>query len=123
MKSNINRIHQVIEDLNIEIDLLMEQSFLSTDDDTKKDDVNSIRKDIEYLRSQLYNNNNIDKTLGFKKVTIRFDGTYQLKLPKYGIEEFDRVLKGDMYFSVVGGNESYLELRTSSMPVSFRIIL
>ena len=123
MESNINRINQIVEDLNNEIDFLIEQSFSSTDDDTKKDDISSIRKDIEYLRSKLYGDNNLKDTLGFRKITIRFDNEYQLKLPKYGIEEFDRVLKGDMYFSVVGGNESYLELRTSSMPPSFKIIL
>jgi len=46
-------------------------------------------------------------------------GNLNLQLPKYGIENFDRKLKGLMYFKVVNSNNNYMDLRTSSMPKTF----
>lgn len=36
---------------------------------------------------------------------------------------FDRTLKGEMYFSVLGGTKDYIDIKTSSFPNSFKIRL
>ena len=50
-------------------------------------------------------------------------GEYELTLPKYGVESFDRTLKGEMYFKVIGGNSEYMDIKTSSFPDTFKIRL
>ena len=116
MKNTINHHNKIIQDINKTIYYLVEQS-----DEERRSDVSSIRSDILDLRDLLYANDKTD--IGFSKIRIRFFGDYELKLPKYGVESFDRTLKGDMYFSVLGGNDVYMDIKTSSFPETFRIRL
>ena len=113
MDSPIKHQHKIVEELNKIISNLVEQS-----DEEKRADISSIRKDIQDIRDRL---GIATSTLDFTKIRIRFDGEYNLSLPRYGVETFDRNLKGEMYFSVVGGNDSYMDLRTKSMPNTFKI--
>ena len=95
MKNTINHHNKIIQDINKTIYYLVEQS-----DEERRSDVSSIRSDILDLRDLLYSNDKTD--IGFSKIRIRFFGEYKLKLPKYGIESFDRTLKGEMFFKVLG---------------------
>ena len=116
MKNTINHHNKIIQDINKTIYNLVEQS-----DEERRSDVSSIRSDILDLRDLLYANDKTD--IGFSKIRIRFFGEYELKLPKYGIESFDRTLKGEMYFSVLGGGNDYIDIKTSSFPNTFKIRL
>lgn len=115
MDNSINKQHKIIDEINSSISKLLEQT-----DQKRQKDVEGIRSDIDYLRSLLYSPKN---GLDFNTIRIRFRGDYELKLPKYGVESFDRTLKGDMYFSVLGGNDVYMDIKTSSFPETFRIRL
>ena len=115
MDNSLKYHHKLVNELNDSITSLLEQS-----DEEKKKDVESIRQDINDLRNLINTDNN---SLGFKKIRIRFEEEYELKLPKYGIESFDRKLKGEMYFKVVGGSKTFMDLQTSSMPYTFKIRL
>ena len=116
MKNTINHHNKIIQDINKTIYKLVEQS-----DEERRSDVSSIRSDILDLRDLLYANDKTD--IGFSKIRIRFFGEYELKLPKYGIESFDRTLKGEMFFKVLGSGDGFIDIRTSSFPDSFRIRL
>ena len=116
MKNTINHHNKIIQDINKTIYYLVEQS-----DEERRSDVSSIRSDILDLRDLLYANDKTD--IGFSKIRIRFFGEYELKLPKYGIESFDRTLKGEMFFKVLGSGDGFIDIRTSSFPDSFRIRL
>lgn len=115
MNNSINKQHKIIDEINNSIIKLLEQT-----DAERKKDVESVRSDIQYLRSLLYNTN---FDLGFNKITLEFYDDYELTLPKYGVESFDRTLKGEMYFSVLGGTKDYIDIKTSSFPNSFKIRL
>ena len=115
MDNSINKQHKIINEINSSISKLLEQT-----DEKRQKDVDGIRFDIDYLRSLLYSSKD---GLDFNTIRIRFEGDYELKLPKYGVESFDRTLKGDMYFSVLGGNDVYMDIKTSSFPETFRIRL
>ena len=115
MDNSINKQHKIINEINSSISKLLEQT-----DEKRQKDVDGIRSDIDYLRSLLYSSKD---GLDFNTIRIRFEGDYELKLPKYGVESFDRTLKGDMYFSVLGGNDVYMDIKTSSFPETFRIRL
>jgi hypothetical protein len=117
MKNSIQNFTEIVEDINTIISILLEQS-----DSEKKKDVEDIRKEISDLRKLLQSKDS-GQSLGFSKIRIRFDGEYELKLPKYGLETFNRNLKGEMYFSVLGGTDEYMDIKTSSFPDTFRIRL
>ncbi len=117
MKNSIQNFTEAVEDINAMISILLEQS-----DSEKIKDVEDIRKEISDLR-KLIQSKNSGQSLGFSKMRIRFDGEYELKLPKYGLETFNRNLKGEMYFYVLGGTDKYMDLKTSSFPDTFRIRL
>jgi hypothetical protein len=117
MKNSIQNFTEAVEDINAMISILLEQS-----DSEKKKDVEDIRKEISDLR-KLIQSKNSGQSLGFSKIRIRFDGEYELKLPKYGLETFNRNLKGEMYFSVLGGTDEYMDIKTSSFPDTFKIRL
>jgi hypothetical protein len=106
----------LINDINNTIFNLLEQS-----DSERKKDISNIRKDIEYIRSML--RDNYPSEFPYNSIRIRFDGEYEIKLPKYGIETFDRKLKGEMYFSIIDGNDEYIDIKTTSFPKTFRIRL
>ena len=116
MKNTVNYQNKIIQDINKTIYRLMEQS-----DEERRSDVASIRSDIQSLRDLLYGSDN--NGINFSKIRIRFFGEYELKLPKYGIESFDRTLKGEMYFKVVGGGNGFIDIKTNSFPDTFRIRL
>ena len=115
MDNSINKQHKIIDEINSSISKLLEQT-----DKKKQKDVAGIRSDIDYLRTLLYSSKD---GFDFNTIRIRFEEDYELKLPKYGVESFDRTLKGDMYFSVLGGNDVYMDIKTSSFPETFRIRL
>jgi hypothetical protein len=39
------------------------------------------------------------------------------------METFDRKLKGEMYFTILGGNNDFMDIATTSFPKTFRIRL
>lgn len=117
MKNSIEYHNKVINQINKTISIITEQS-----DDERKDDVEGIRNDISYLRSLLYDINKSD-LINFKKIWISFDGEYELELPRYGLRSFDRSLKGNMYFKVLGGTNKYIDIQTNSFPDGFKIRL
>jgi hypothetical protein len=117
MKNSIEYHNKVINQINQTISILTEQS-----DDERKSDVNQIRSDIEDIRSMIYDLKT-SSSIDFSRITLDFYNEYELSLPKYGLESFDRSLKGEMYFSVLGGNDDYIDIKTNSFPISFRIRL
>ena len=116
MKNTINHHNKIVRDINKTIYNLVEQS-----DEERRSDVSNIRSDIQSLRDLLYGENS--DGVNFSKIRIRFFDEYELKLPKYGIESFDRTLKGEMYFKVVGGGNGFIDIKTNSFPDTFRIRL
>lgn len=116
MKDPIEYHSNLINELNNSIINLLEQS-----DSQRKKDVLDLRTDIEYIRNRLSQSYSSD--FPYKSIRIRFDEEYELKLPKYGLETFNRKLKGEMYFSVIGGTEKYIDIRTTSFPNTFKIRL
>jgi hypothetical protein len=117
MKNSIENFTNIIEDVNNIITLLLEES-----DAEKKKDVKSIRKEISDLK-KLIRNKGSESSFDFTKIRLRFDSEYELKLPKYGLETFNRKLKGEMYFSVLEGTDEYMDIKTTSFPDTFRIRL
>jgi hypothetical protein len=117
MKNSIENFTLMIEDVNKMISILLEQS-----DAEKRKDIEGIRNDIANLRNLLQSKDS-GGSLGFSKIRIRFDEEYELKLPKYGIETFNRTLKDEMYFSVIGGSDEFMDIKTKSFPDTFRIRL
>jgi hypothetical protein len=116
MKNSIEKYIDTIKDINLTINYLFEQS-----DDGIKSDIDEIKDEISYLRNLFYEKQKIN--IDFDKITIRFLGEYELKLPKYGVESFDRTLKGEMYFKVLGGSKKYIDIKTNSFPNTFKIRL
>ncbi|MCF7867044.1 hypothetical protein K9M18_06455 [Candidatus Woesearchaeota archaeon] len=117
MKNSIENFTTIIEDVNDIISTLLEQS-----DAEKKKDVKSIRKEISDLK-KLIRNKDSESSFDFSRIRLRFDGEYELQLPKYGVETFNRKLKGEMYFTVLGGTDEYMDIKTTSFPNTFRIRL
>jgi hypothetical protein len=115
MEKTIEYYNNLISEITDTISTIVEVS-----DEEKRRDIDSLRQDIAYIRSLLYDTPN---QIDFKKIRIRFYGEYELRLPKYGVEEFDRTLKGEMYFKVIGGNDEFIDIKTNSFPDSFRIRL
>lgn len=117
MKNSIQDFTETIEDINKIISILLEQS-----DSEKKKDVDDIRKEISDLR-KLIQSKDSGNSLGFSKITILFSEEYILNLPKYGLDIFNRTLKGTMYFSILGGTDEYMDIITNSFPDTFKIRL
>ncbi len=115
MENSLKKYINTINDINLTIETICEQS-----DEKIKSDIDELRDDISYLRNLFYEK---QKSFDFQKIIIRFLGDYELTLPKYGIESFDRNLKGEMYFTVIGGNNQYMDIKTNSFPDTFKIRL
>ena len=116
MENSLKKYINIINDINLTINTLCEQS-----DEKIKSDIDELRDEISYLRNLFYEKQNTG--FDFKKITIRFLGEYELTLPKYGVESFDRTLKGEMFFKVIGGNSEYMDIKTNSFPDTFKIRL
>jgi hypothetical protein len=116
MKDPIEYHSDLINELNNTIINLLEQS-----DPQRSEDITDIRREIEDLRKLL----GLSQTDNFpyKSIRIKFNSDYELKLPKYGIETFDRKLKGEMYFKILGGNDQFMDIATNSFPKTFKIRL
>ena len=112
--TDLNYHNKIIKTLNDDIIKLLPE-------DSRKRKLKKMYDEVQVLKKQV--RGVPSKSLGFSYVEIDFIGEYELKLPEYGIEEFDRKLKGGMYFKVVGGTNTYMDLRTSSMPKEFIIRL
>jgi|688.fasta_scaffold125060_3 hypothetical protein len=122
---NIKKQKLIVDSINKEINFLLMEESLSQEKIKKfSGDINKIKKDVDYLNS-LVNNQSRTKKGGFpyNYCEITFNETYEIELPKYGIEKFDRKLKGRMYFKVVGGDESkkFIDLRTDSFSDKFKL--
>lgn len=108
--NKINFYNNILGDINSQIrDILNE--------DIGKD-ILDLRKEIKNLKNRFDVPNKI-----FSYIEIEFDGKYELGLPKYGLENFNRNLLGRMYFTVDNVNEDlkYIDIRTKSFPDSFKI--
>jgi len=116
MKKSIEYHTKLITDINQVISNIVEQS-----DSNKRSDITGIRSDISDIRRLLQQDSPSD--IGLSSIRIRFYGEYELKLPKYGVESFDRTLKGEMYFKVMGGNNDFLDIKTNSFSDYFKIRL
>lgn len=116
MKNSLDYQNNIIKEINHTIFVLTEQS----DEDNKKG-IQKVLSDIADLRKLINKQKSFD--LDFSKIWIKFLGEYELKLPKYGLESFDRVLKDRMYFKVLGGTKNYIDIKTNSFPETFRIRL
>lgn len=116
MKDPIEYHSELVNGINKTINNLLEQS-----DSQRRKDVSDLRKDIEYIRNRL--SQSYSSEFPYNSIRIRFDNEYELKLPKYGLEPFDRKLKGEMYFSVIGGTDEYMDIKTTSFPKTFKIRL
>jgi hypothetical protein len=116
MKNPIEYHSNLINDINKAIEFLLEDS-----DSKRRQDISDIRDEIDDLREllrQSYTGN-----FPYNSIRIKFNGEYELKLPKYGMETFDRKLKGEMYFTILGGNNDFMDIATTSFPKTFRIRL
>lgn len=114
---NLNKHSHTIKLLNDRIDLLLKEQK------TKEDivfGIEQLQKDIARIKRKLTGGD-----YPYSYCEIEFDGEYELDLPKYGAEEFKRVLKGRMYFNIVGGSEEgkYMYIQTNSFPDNFKIHL
>lgn len=114
---NLNKHQSTINLINEYVDLLLKEQK------TKEDiavDIEQLQKDIARIKRKLTGG---DYPYSYCEIT--FDGEYELDLPKYGAEEFKRVLKGRMYFTIIGGSEEgkYMYIQTNSFPDNFKIKL
>lgn len=108
--NKINQYNGIIGDINTQIRNILNEDI--------GDDILELRREIKKLQNRFDIPNKI-----FKYVEIEFKEKYELDLPKYGIESFNRNLVGRMYFTVDNVNEElkYIDVRTSSFPDSFRL--
>lgn len=113
---DLNKHIHNINLMNECIDLLLKEQ---TEEDIA-DGILQLQKDIERIKQKLTGGD-----FPYSYCEIYFDGEYELDLPKYGAEEFKRVLKGRMYFNITGGSEKgkYMYLQTNSFPEHFKIKL
>ena len=116
MKSPIEYHGSLINDINKTIEFLLEDS-----DSKRKQDISNIRDEINNLRELL--RQSYVGNFPYNSIRIKFNDVYELKLPKYGIESFDRKLKGEMYFTILGGNDEFMDISTTSFPKTFKIRL
>ncbi len=112
---NLNKHQSTINLINEYVDLLLKEQK------TKEDiavDIEQLQKDIARIKRKLTGG---DYPYSYCEIT--FDGEYELDLPKYGAEEFKRVLKGRMFFDIIGGSEEgkYMYIQTNSFPDNFKI--
>ena len=117
---NINYYNDLVKSIEQGILVLLEQS---RDSDLEKD-IGSVKSDVDQLWSDIkgYGKGG-DGSFDYTYIEIKFNREYELSLPKYGLETFDRKLKGLMYFNILGGNDHYMDIQTNSFPETFRIRL
>ena len=128
---NIDGYNDLVKSIETDILVLLEQS---RDSDLEQDiidirsdleqDIIDIRSDIDQLWADIKGyGKGLDGGFSYTYIEINFNREYELSLPKYGLETFDRKLKGLMYFNILGGNDHYMDLQTNSFPETFRIRL
>ena len=108
--NKINQYNGIIGDINTQITNILNEDI--------GNDILDLRKDIRNLQKRFDVPNKI-----FKYIEIEFKEKYELDLPKYGLENFNRNLLGRMYFTVDNVNEElkYIDVRTNSFPDSFKL--
>lgn len=109
----LNKLNENISTIN---DLNKKIKSLIGEDINKE--ILDLRDEIRQIRNSILGGGSSSL---YSYVEIEFAGEYEISLPKYGVENFDRKLKGRMYFSVVNVNESlgFIDVRTKSFPESF----
>jgi hypothetical protein len=82
-------------------------------------DIISLSDEIESIRMRLFGSSDFPYTY----CEVDFREEYNVELPKYGMEEFNRNLKGRMYFTILGGSESgkFMYLKTKSFAEAFKL--
>ncbi len=115
---DIEYYNNLVKSIDRDITILLEQ----TKDDKLRQDISGMRSDIDQLWRDIrgYGAGN---NFNYNYIEIDFNGEYELSLPKYGVESFDRKLKGLMYFKILDGTDNYIDIQTNSFPESFRIRL
>jgi len=117
---NIDGYNDLVKSIETNILVLLEQSR----DSDLEQDIIGIRSDIDQLWADIKGyGKGLDGGFSYTYIEINFNREYELSLPKYGLETFDRKLKGLMYFNILGGNDHYMDLQTNSFPETFRIRL
>lgn len=108
--NKINFYNNILGDINSQIRDILNEDIAK--------DILDLRKEIKNLKDRFDVPNKI-----FSYIEIEFDEKYELGLPKYGLENFNRNLLGRMYFTVDNVNEDlkYIDIRTKSFPDSFKI--
>jgi len=117
---NIDYYNDLVKSIEKDILVLLERSR----DSALEQDIKSVKNDVDQLWADIkgYGKGG-DDSFRYTYIEIDFNKEYELSLPKYGVEEFDRKLKGLMYFNILGGNDHYIDIQTNSFPETFRIRL
>jgi|TARA_B110000305_G_C19053173_1_gene453619 hypothetical protein len=117
---NIDYYNDLVKSVEQGILVLLEQSR----DSDLEQDIKSVKNDVDQLWADIkgYGKGG-DDSFRYTYIEIDFNREYELSLPKYGVEVFDRKLKGLMYFNILGGNNHYIDIQTNSFPETFRIRL
>lgn len=108
--NKINFYNGVLNEINSQVSDILNEDI--------GDDILELRKEIQKIKNRFDIPNKI-----FKYIEIEFDGKYELELPKYGLENFNRNLLGRMYFTIDTVNEElkYIDVRTNSFPDTFKL--
>jgi len=123
---NIEYHNHIIELIKKNIDYSLNETMSDTERKEYHSELKSMRNDIISIRKSIQGDS--DENFPYNSVEIDFEGEYVLEIPKYGLEEFHRTLKGWMYFKVVGGSINsngggWMNIRTKSMSNDFKIRL
>ncbi len=109
---------KIYNHLNSYLDILIKEN---NDNEKIAKDIISLSDEIESIRMRLFGSSSFP----YNYCEIEFRGETEIELPEYGIEDFNRVLKDRMYFSIIGGSEEsgFMFIKTKSFPDRFKMKL
>lgn len=111
----MKKINNIVSYINKHIDFLLENNLSKKEKRKISSDISQIRQKISDIKSKYLGV--YDEDFPYTYCEIKFDGEYILPIPKYGLEETSRTLKGTMYFNIISGDEDeyILDLKTKSL--------
>lgn len=107
---NFLKHNELIVEINNILNNLLEQGDHSSKIGDIKTSVDDLTDRVEKLQNSAHKS-------PYKKIELTFYGETELKIGAVS-KEFDRKLKGDMYFSIEGINTSkrFMDIKTNSFP-------
>tara|TARA_R110000824_G_scaffold93331_4_gene225811 strand:+ start:293 stop:787 length:495 start_codon:yes stop_codon:yes gene_type:complete len=107
---NFLKHNKIINNINSLIDNLL---FEQRTDTHREDDIVGLQKDVADIRRRF----KTSSTNPYKVIEVSFKGETKITIRALS-DEFNRTLKGDMYFNIINYNryQQYFDIRTSSFP-------